>query len=179
MINLFLLFIRLALGLLFILSGGHKLLSAYENFFFVIQNYKIFGANPSLFFVSIERIIAHAVPWIELLLGIFCFTGLWLKQTLQALLVLESIFIFVLASVLIRGLPIDECGCFGEGFSLPPSKMIIVDAITFGCVLMMIRFKEKFSYWALDRAAKESDGYNSNKETTHRSNPSLDVPISG
>ena len=112
-INVFVI-IRIFLGVLFIVSGFEKLIGPYQNFLYVVQNYEIFYA-------PIEEFVARVFPWIEFLLGVFLALGLWMKWILRGIILMIAMFIIIVSQALLRGLPIQECGCFGEliSFSLP------------------------------------------------------------
>ncbi len=112
---------RILLGTIFIVSGIEKLLSPYQNFLYVIQNYEVIGP-------PWDEITAKFFPWLEFLSGLFCFLGLWLRQALTGALVLLTVFIGVVGQALIRQLPIVECGCFGSLFSIPLEAVLVMDS---------------------------------------------------
>jgi len=114
--------IRILLGCFFIFSGFEKLITPYQNFLYVVQSYAFL---PSL----LEIVAARMVPWVELVLGAFLILGLWLNYVLPSLLVLIASFILIVSQALVRDLPILECGCFGESFSLPLSIVMIIDSM--------------------------------------------------
>lgn len=131
------------------MSGTEKLVSPYQNFLYVIQSYDVFP-------VIAEKAAAHIVPWLELFLGIFIIIGLWLKQCLKALSVLITGFILIVSQALIRGLPIDECGCFGERLSLPLTTVLLMDSILLVVVGTMILWYRKASVFGLDNYFQKS-----------------------
>ncbi len=136
--------LRILLGIFFVISGGEKLLSPYQNFLYVVQNYQLLPSWA-------EAIVAHAIPWAEFILGVFLTVGLWLRWTLKVTLVLISIFIVVVGQAMIRKLPIDECGCFGEFIHLPLYGVLLSDSIL-GVITVLLLFKlEKTSTLSLDR----------------------------
>ncbi len=111
---------RILIGFFFTAVGISKLFEPTPNFLYLVQSYQCF---PPI----LEQGIALIVPWIEFLLGLFLLLGLWTGQVLQGFLILIGGFILVLGQALVRGLPLDECGCFGGLISVPISKMIIFD----------------------------------------------------
>ncbi|MCA9399913.1 MAG: DoxX family membrane protein, partial [Candidatus Omnitrophica bacterium] len=112
----FYIFIRVFIGGLFIVSGFNKIVNPVENFQYIVETYDIFPD-------ALEVVIARVVPWLELVFGIFCALGLWLTWSLRGIFCLFTGFIIILSQAIIRKLPIDECGCFGEGLSFPMPVM--------------------------------------------------------
>jgi uncharacterized membrane protein YphA (DoxX/SURF4 family) len=137
-------FIRILIGLLLIVSGGEKLLNHYQNFLYVIQSYEIFPT-------TIENLAAYIVPWIELLTGIFLLLGLWLSWTLKSTLLLFAGFILIVSQAIIRQLPISECGCFGSLISLPLWGVLTFDSVVFLLTLLLIVKIDLASRFSLDR----------------------------
>jgi len=115
---------RWLIGLLFIVSGGEKLIGPYQNFLFVVQNYQFL---PPLF----EELVARLFPWIELILGIFLLLGLWTRQALFGILLMFGGFMTIVGQAIVRDLPITECGCFGELISFPLPVILTFDSTMF------------------------------------------------
>ncbi|OGX24932.1 MAG: hypothetical protein A2787_03195 [Omnitrophica WOR_2 bacterium RIFCSPHIGHO2_01_FULL_48_9] len=142
-INNFGVIARILLGTIFVVSGAEKLLSPYQNFLYVIQNYQLIGP-------PLDEWVARIFPWIEFLLGLFCLLGLWLTRSLEGILVIVTVFIGVVGQALIRGLPIDECGCFGSLVSLPLQGVIIVDSCLWLLTSWLLFPGAKASRFSLD-----------------------------
>jgi len=98
-----------------------------------------------------EDAVARVLPWIELFLGVFLITGLWLKWTLRSTLILFLMFILIVGQALLRGLPIDECGCFGGLISLPLVAVLIFDSTLFLMTGLLIKQERHASYFSLDQ----------------------------
>ena len=128
--------IRILIGCLFVVSGFEKLIGPYQNFLYVVQSYEF---CPTI----IEDIVARVLPWIELICGVFLITGLWLKWTLRSVLILFAMFICIVGQALLRGLPIDECGCFGSLISLPLAGVLVFD-ITMFFLTGLLMTKDKY-----------------------------------
>ena len=63
-------------------------------------------------------------------------------------LVLFGIFVVVVGQALIRGLPLESCGCFGEWIHLKPQTVIIMDSVSLLLTLLLLRnlsYVKKFS----------------------------------
>jgi hypothetical protein len=123
--------LRLLIGGIFIISGLGKLLSPYQNFLYVIQAYQLLPSWG-------EILAAQIFPWIELIVGVFVFLGLWTPWSLRGALILFGIFVVVVGQALIRGLPLENCGCFGEWIHLKPQMVIIMDSVSLllTCILL-------------------------------------------
>lgn len=130
-LNIFVL-LRIAIGVLLCLSGFEKATQPYQNFLYVIQGYEVF---PSI----IEKAIAIVMPWAELLVGIFMIAGLWLNVSIRAAIVFFVGFILIISQALIRQIPLDNCGCFGEALHIDPHVMLVFDSVTLIVLCLMIR----------------------------------------
>lgn len=142
--------LRAAIGFIFVVSGFEKLISPYQNFLFVLQSYSFL---PS----SIEEIVARLFPWIEFLGGIFLVVGIWLKMVLRAVMALLLIFIVVVAQALIRHLPVDECGCFGELISFPLPMILAFDTILFFIIGLFSFRMPQAGHRSLDRYFEQNE----------------------
>lgn len=141
----FFLFLRIVIGGLFIYSGYSKLLQPSANFAGAILSYQIVGAREASW-------LAIALPWGELVAGVFFVLGLWLRPALFFLWSLNSIFIIAITSALMRKLPIESCGCFGEGAkALPLWATLVLDGILFFIFLGMSWAYQKARQISLDR----------------------------
>ena len=134
---------RVVVGALFILSGFLKLVQPYQNFLYVIQSYQVLPA-------PLDVIMARTFPWVEYLAGVYVLLGLWTRPAMAVLWVLNTAFIGALWSALLRGLPIDECGCFGEMFSLPPQAMLALDLVLWGLFFVSWKKPRSASVKGLD-----------------------------
>ncbi len=133
----------MATGILFVVSGFEKLIGPYQNFLLVIQNYSLL---PPL----LEEIVARLFPWIEFFLGIFLVLGIWLKWALRGMMALLATFMIVVTQALIRHLPIDECGCFGELVSFPLPVILAFDTTLFFMMWFFSFRMSQVKYCSLD-----------------------------
>jgi len=134
---------RFAIGSLFLISSLGKLLSPYQNFLYVIQAYQLL---PSGF----EVLTAQVFPWIEFLVGAFVFLGLWTPWALRGAIVLFGIFVFVVGQALLRGLPLENCGCFGEWIHLKPQIVIVMDSLSLVLTFLSLRNYTRAKRFSLD-----------------------------
>lgn len=138
------LFLRIFIGLVLLVSGFEKLLSPYQNFMYVIQAYQFLPT-------WLERIAAVSVPWVELIVGLFLTLGLWINWSLKGALLLFLSFIIIVAQALLRHLPIDQCGCFGENIHIPPQAIIVFDSVMILSLFWLSRQPSKLKAFSLDQ----------------------------
>ena len=134
-------FFRIIIGGILLFSGLSKVLSPYQNFLYVVQAYQLLPSWG-------ELLTAQIFPWIELIIGAFVFLGLWTSWGLRGALVLFGIFVVVVGQALIRGLSLENCGCFGGWVHLKPQTVIIMDSISLlltSLLLHGISLSRKFS----------------------------------
>ncbi len=135
--------LRILIGMVLLVSGVEKTISPYQNFLYVIQAYQMLPG-------WLESVVAVVLPWVELLVGLFLVVGLWLPLMLNAALVIFAMFIVVVGQALLRGLPIDQCGCFGNSIHIAPRVIIIFDSVTLLLTYWLIRKLERTSFFSVD-----------------------------
>ena len=145
--NIFVL-IRAALGILFIVSGGEKLLSPVENFVYVIEGYQILP-------LFLAKLAAFVFPWVEVMAGVFVLGGLWLRYSLGMLMAVSLTLMGIVGQAILRRLPLDNCGCFGELIHLPLKGVILVDVTILALSFLCFRNVAKASVCSLDEAYAE------------------------
>ena len=99
--------IRFLLGGLFLAAGLSKV-GAPLKMLATIYSYQI--VIPDL----LANTVAHALPWMEILLGLAMIAGLWLPVTTGWIAAMLGAFVVMTAQAWWRGLPID-CGCIDLG----------------------------------------------------------------
>ena len=137
--------IRILIGGLFIYSGYVKLIEPYQNFLAIIYSYKILGGWPA-------HAAALVIPWVEFCFGLFLLKGLWIRFSAGVLWLLNGAFILVVAQAMIRRIPLEDCGCFGDGaVSLELYQVLILD-LALWCILAVLFFKSHSAgWWSIDR----------------------------
>ena len=136
-------FLRIAIGSIFLVSSLGKLLSPYQNFLYVIQAYQVLPSGG-------EVLTAHIFPWIELMVGVFVLLGLWTPWALQGAVVLFGIFVVVVGQALLRGLPLENCGCFGAWIHLKPQMVIVMDSASLLLSFLLLRNISHAKKFSLD-----------------------------
>lgn len=102
----FLLLARIGLGCLLLYSALPKIRQPYD-FLHDVYNYELVGPKLGL-------LVAMALPWLELLVGICLLGGIFVGGALLASAGMAAMFTFVIGWALYQGLSI-SCGCFGSG----------------------------------------------------------------
>ncbi len=142
------LFLRLAIGGLFIFSGYSKLMGSSANFTGVILTYQIVDARTA-------ALAAAVLPWTQFIAGVFFVLGLWLKPSMYVLWAHNAIFTAAIASTLIRGIALADCGCFGEaGHAIPVQATLALDVMIFLIFCWMNMRSAESKATALDRVLK-------------------------
>ena len=142
-------FLRILIGLLFVVSGGEKLIWPYQNFLYVLQSYDFLPSGIDVF-------VARVFPWIEFVAGLLLILGLWVPQMIKMALAMFAIFILVIAQALFRHLPMDDCGCFGELISLKPQHTLVMDSFLFLSLIWALRHMKQVERFSLDRLMDHS-----------------------
>jgi putative oxidoreductase len=129
--------LRLVLGAVFAISGFQKLSTPWQNFAAVIEQYELLKGPAA-------AMAAQTLPWVEFLSGVFFLLGLLRRVSFPALWAMNTLFVGVLASALLRKLPIDSCGCFGQSLSLPLPAMLALDVFFWALFLVYFLWTRRF-----------------------------------
>ena len=135
--------LRAAIGSVLLVSGFTKVIYPYQNFVYVIQSYQLLPGWA-------ENLTAMVLPWIELIAGLFTILGLWTPRALRAALMLFSVFIIMLGQAILRGIPLDHCGCFGEWLQLRPQQVIVMDSMFLLAAVFLLQNLPKAQKFSLD-----------------------------
>lgn len=134
--------LRVILGGFFVVSGLSKVMHPIEYFQIVIEMYHVVPEQ-------LNYVVALVVPWTEILCGLFLMLGYWSQGASLVLTGLVLSFEVILAQALIRGLSIDECGCFGGGRIHPT----LYQTFTMDTILVLILLQVAFfrrNHFSLD-----------------------------
>ena len=119
---------RLALGALFIYAGFTKVYPPDHQFLFemAVSAYQLLP-------VWAVIVVARALPWFEMTLGLVLILGWKLRYTSTLTALIVSGFIAAMAITYARGIEAD-CGCFGFGepispFTLARDSLLLVMAV--------------------------------------------------
>jgi hypothetical protein len=139
-----LLALRFALATVFLISGWEKAVNPPENFLYVLQAYNVLPD-------ALARLVSVVFPWVELSLGMSLSLGLWLKASLAGVVCVSGSLLLVVGQAIVRQLPIDDCGCFGNLVHLPLRGVIFLDAAIFTSALLCLGNPEPVRRLSMDR----------------------------
>jgi uncharacterized membrane protein YphA (DoxX/SURF4 family) len=99
----FIAFLRIALGLVFVLASLDKIQNP-EDFAANIANYRLMP-------YQMINLVAITLPWLEVMTGSFLVTGIWVRANAWIASTMLAAFSIAILQALIRNLDI-SCGCF-------------------------------------------------------------------
>ena len=137
--NIIIIFIRVAMGLVFIYASYSKIVDPVS----FSQNIHNYGVTP----IFIENIIALTLPWIELFIGLGLILNIKFHASLDISIILMATFILLILQAYLRGKSID-CGCFFNEISDQEAQQKrwemlkrIFEDIIFLILLITLKFK--------------------------------------
>jgi putative oxidoreductase len=137
---------RILLGAIFIFASFYKILHP-DAFVQTVMGYKLLP----LFMVNLFALI---LPWMELISGIFLLFGLLTRGSIFIINLLIIMFLFALASALVRGIDMG-CGCFPPWIEQKITiRILLRDAIIFFVALQVFFCDRKV--WSLDKLIRRS-----------------------
>lgn len=121
--------LRLFVGATFIFSAVTKL-PLQSQFVEIVQSYHLLP-DP------LSTAYGIALPWIELLIGVYLLLGVLLKPSAFATILIGISFLIANVSAIVRGE--QYCGsCFGESISLPVSQALTLDFLLMIAALLLL-----------------------------------------
>jgi putative oxidoreductase len=129
------LFLRLALGGVFIFAGATKIVDP-AGFAADIGNYRILPHEWI-------NLLAITLPWIEVVVGLLLIAGIWKRANALLITLMLVVFLFAIGQAVVRGLNIN-CGCFGtvEGRKVGLIAMAEDVAMLAGALWLTIRQRD-------------------------------------
>ena len=100
----------LVLGGVFLYASWEKI-ALPQDFARIIYRYQVVGPSGTLGFRP-ANLVAVMLPWLEVLVGLCLVTGWWRKEAAAVAGALLVVFVGAVASTLVRGIDIANCGCF-------------------------------------------------------------------
>jgi uncharacterized membrane protein YphA (DoxX/SURF4 family) len=132
---------RVFIGAVLVYAGASKAAAPAEEFALVIGAY---GLVPS----SVALPLAGLLPWVELLVGWALLLGVEARAASAAAGAMTAVFLFAIGSVLARGIPIPNCGCFGDAMHFTPAHAFVFDSLM--AVLCWLVFTAEPDPFSLD-----------------------------
>jgi|CXWL01.1.fsa_nt_gi uncharacterized membrane protein YphA (DoxX/SURF4 family) len=116
---------RLIVGGALVYAGAIKAAGPAEEFALVIGAYQVLPPDMAL-------TLATFLPWAEMLIGWALLLGFQLRVAGISACALFGGFLFALATVVLRGIQLPNCGCFGDAVHFTPAQAFLVDAVLTG-----------------------------------------------
>lgn len=113
---------RLLVGAVLVYAGASKTSAPAEEFALVIDAYALIPPSMAL-------PLAGLLPWLELFVGWALILGIGTKAAASAAGVMFGLFLAALGSVLLRGIPLPNCGCFGDAMHFTPAQGLAFDSL--------------------------------------------------
>ena len=139
---------RLVVGSLFVFSGMSKAVLPHAEVMAMVEQYRVV---PPLLISP----IAAGLPWVELASGTALCIGF--LTTSAAWLVIAQLIAFscLMIVVLVAGIPIEDCGCFGNlGVQETPLQVLIRDLVLI--VILASVLVRRHDSWSIDAWASKS-----------------------
>jgi putative oxidoreductase len=95
--------LRLLLGAFFVYASLDKIASP-AGFAKIVYQWQVAGPVPS-------NLVAVTLPWVELVAGLLLIAGVWRREAALVVALMLVVFLGAAASVLARGIDVQNCGC--------------------------------------------------------------------
>lgn len=100
----------IAIGLVFLYASWEKIAKPGD-FARIVYHYQVVG--PSRLIPPLAaNLLAVTLPWIEVVVGVLLVTGVWRREAAAVTALLLLTFLVAVSSALLRGIDIENCGCF-------------------------------------------------------------------
>ena len=100
---IFQLALRVALGGFFVYASLDKIANPAA-FAKIVYQWQVLGPVPS-------NLVAVVLPWVELLAGLALVAGVWRREAALVIALMLVVFLGAAASVMARGIDVENCGC--------------------------------------------------------------------
>jgi uncharacterized membrane protein YphA (DoxX/SURF4 family) len=121
----------IVLGLIFILSGGGKLLNQAEFF-------SIFFTPFADFLLPFVPVIYRWLPVIEIAIGLLLISGVLARPAAALAVVLLAVLMANNSWLIIHGFGYEPCGCFGILEELAQLRMLTIGALVLDIVMLLL-----------------------------------------
>jgi len=115
---------RTAVGGFFVLSGFMKLRLPAEEVQALIRSYEVLPSG-------LTYPAALVLPWVELVPGALLVLGIVPLYSIAAITGMMVFFMALLISVIVRGIPLEDCGCLGGWIRETPPEALGRDVVLF------------------------------------------------
>ena len=132
---------RLIVGALLVYAGSAKASAPAEEFALVIQSYDIVPT-------SVALPLAGLIPWLEMIVGWALILGVEARAAAVAASAMFGLFLVAIGTVVIRGIQIPNCGCFGDAMHFTPAQAFAFDVVMASLCWTVLRGGP--AAWSLD-----------------------------
>ena len=142
--------LQIFISLVYILSGLLKLQDPVGTGLIVEAYFRFIHLND---FMGYAKVLGVLLGFVETVIGLALFFGIWLKVVRWMLVAIQSVFTVISLILLVRN-PEMHCGCFGEAIHLTHLQTFIKNLILMAMVLhacfsdRMSRRKEVWKHYA-------------------------------
>lgn len=127
--------LRVTAGTVLALSGYLKAVRSPAEFESTLASYWFFPG-------VLVGPLARGVPWVELGVGLFLIAGYFTRASAAVGSALFAGFVTVLGQAILRKVPLNDCGCFGQaGPHLLPIQALGLDAAMLVFCLLVVFIK--------------------------------------
>jgi uncharacterized membrane protein YphA (DoxX/SURF4 family) len=77
----------------------------------IVYHYRIVGPNEWTGPLP-ANLVAVVLPWVEIVAGLLLIAGVWRREAASVLAALLVVFLGAVSWALVRGIDIENCGCF-------------------------------------------------------------------
>ncbi len=156
---------RLLVGGVFVFAGMSKLALPHGEVVAQIQQYTVI---PRL----LTPLIAAVLPWVEVLSGAALLIGFLTTPAAWLVAVQLASFCLLMLIVLVAGIEIEDCGCFGDlGWKETPLQVLIRDLVMLALMWPVVtRYRD---VWAVDGWGQNSEDLEAEPEDKDVANPDV------
>jgi uncharacterized membrane protein YphA (DoxX/SURF4 family) len=129
--------LRLVLGVVFVYAAWTKLRTPWELFAMEVDAYQLLP-------IKAVELVARALPWFELVVGLLLIAGFWLRTASTAIALVLAGFFTLMVRAYVKGMEI-PCGCFGAN-DIISWKTLLRDGslLAAAVVLVVLSFRARW-----------------------------------
>lgn len=125
------------LGAVFLYAAKDKIAKPAE-FAKIAYHYRLIGPTKTLGYLPVNT-LAVTLPWVEAVASLLLIVGLWRREAAATVSALLVVFLIAVGQALLRGINIENCGCFsvGDGGRGAGLRLILEDLGLLGVSLFL------------------------------------------